>query len=316
VGIRASWVIGLTLTACLILAAAVAAAAIGRRRSRHITDELTARLLAGRIPVPVTRFDRSELQDLPPPVRRYFELALQDGQAMVTAALLEQSGTIDLSSAGVTWNPFLAQHTVLVHRPGFLWTASISASRGLPLQIHEGYLLGEGILRTSLAGLFKVTSLEGQGELARGELIRFLAEAPWYPTALLPSQGVRWSAVDAYSAEATLDEGPLSVGLLFRFNEAGMIDSVLAGARGRKVDNTVTMTPWECRWSDYQLRDGMQIPMRSEAAWWLPEGRLPYWRGHLVSIILEVQGLTVRMPPGASARASHTREGASVKAAR
>ena len=40
------------------------------------------------------------------------------------------------------------------------------------------------------------------GEVAQGELMRFFAEAAWYPTALLPSQGVRWQAVDDTSARA------------------------------------------------------------------------------------------------------------------
>ena len=40
--------------------------------------------------------------------------------------------------------------------------------------------------------------------MAEGELMRFLAEAAWYPTALLPSQGVRWQGADERSAFATL----------------------------------------------------------------------------------------------------------------
>lgn len=41
-------------------------------------------------------------------------------------------------------------------------------------------------------------------DLAEGEFMRFFAEAAWYPTALLPSQGVRWQAVDAHTASARL----------------------------------------------------------------------------------------------------------------
>ena len=31
-------------------------------------------------------------------------------------------------------------------------------------------------------------------ELQQGEFMRYFMEALWYPTALLPSQGVRWEA--------------------------------------------------------------------------------------------------------------------------
>lgn len=84
-----------------------------------------------------------------------------------------------------------------------------------------------------MLGLFTVAQAQGQGsdELARGEFMRWFAEAPWYPTALLPSQGVRWQAVDDTSAQATLVDGPLTVTLLFRFNAEGLIASFRAEAR-------------------------------------------------------------------------------------
>ena len=59
-------------------------------------------------------------------------------------------------------------------------------------------------------------------EAARGEFMRFFAEAVWYPTALLPSPGVRWEAVDERSANACIVDGPLALTLLFRFSEAGL----------------------------------------------------------------------------------------------
>jgi len=75
------------------------------------------------------------------------------------------------------------------------------------------------------------------GEIARGELMRYVAEMVWYPTALLPSQGLRWDAVDDHSANATLVDGPGSLTLLFKFDDAGLIKSVHADARGSGVDN-------------------------------------------------------------------------------
>jgi hypothetical protein len=145
-------------------------------------------------------------------------------------------------------------------------------------------------LHAALLGLIDVAKLSGSGDLARGELMRFLAEAAWYPTALLPSQGARWSAVDARSANVTYSDGPVSVTLLFRFNDAGFIDSMRAEARGRMVRKVTSMAPWEGRWFDYQTCDGMTVPMSGEVAWLLPEGRKPYWRGRITSLRYEYAG--------------------------
>jgi hypothetical protein len=65
---------------------------------------------------------------------------------------------------------------------------------GLPVRVHDAYVAGEGRLHATLLALITLADLRGTREMAEGELMRFLAEAPWYPTALLPSQGVRWEA--------------------------------------------------------------------------------------------------------------------------
>jgi hypothetical protein len=37
-------------------------------------------------------------------------------------------------------------------------------------------------------------------------------------------------------------------------------------------------TPWEGRWTNYEMRHGILIPLEGEVAWILPDGRRPYWR--------------------------------------
>ena len=44
------------------------------------------------------------------------------------------------------------------------------------------------------------------------------------------------------------------------------------------------MIPWEGRWSDYQVRDGMTVPVTGEVAWLWPEGRRVYFRGSVTSL--------------------------------
>jgi hypothetical protein len=117
--------------------------------------------------------------------------------------------------------------------------------------------------------------------------MRFLAEAAWYPTALLPSQGVRWQAIDERSARATLEDRGVRATMTFRFGADGLIESVRADARGRTVRGEVVPTPWEGRWSNHALRDGMRVPLTGEVAWLLPEGEKPYWRGTIESLRYE-----------------------------
>jgi hypothetical protein len=259
----------------------------GSSRWQTATKEIHAKLEAARLPIESKTFDARELEDLPAPAQRYFQAVLKEGQPMVAAVSLEHTGTFNMSETGEKWKPFTSTQRVIVHRPGFDWEARIQIAPGLAAKVHDAYIGGEGILHASLFGLVSLVKLRGTPEVAQGELMRFFAETPWYPTALLPSQGMQWEAVDDTSAKATLTDGETTVTMLFRFNENGLIESGRAEARGRTVAGTVVPTPWEGRWSNYELRNGMRIPIEGEVAWMLPEGPKPYWRGRITKLSYE-----------------------------
>jgi hypothetical protein len=117
-----------------------------------------------------------------------------------------------------------------------------------------------------------------------GELMRYLAEAVWFPTAFLPGQGLTWAGVDDASARATLADGDSSVSLIFHFDERDLVDWVRAEARYRAVDGAFEPTPWTGHFRNYQPRKGLLIPLDGQVAWNLPEGDLAYWRGHIEDI--------------------------------
>ena len=279
----------LGLLLCVLVVAAVGMSAYGAKRWKDSTRALTGRLEAARIddkaqPPPLKRYDARELEGLPAPVQRYFRAVLKDGQPIITAATLNIAGTFNLSPTGEQWKPFTSHQSVVTRRPGFLWDAQIAMLPGVAVRVVDSYIAGEGLLHAAVQGLFTVADVRGGGELARGEFMRFFAEAAWYPTALLPSQGVRWEAADDRSANATIADGPLTLTLLFRFNNAGLIESFRAEARGAGVGKEMLMLPWEGRWSNYQVRDGMTVPFTGEVAWMRPEGRQSYFVGTVTSL--------------------------------
>ena len=251
------------------------------------TKELRDRLAVARLPLEPKVFDKGELERLPAPVQRYFLAVLEDGQPIVATVSVEHTGTFNMSEAAEQWKPFTSTQRVVTSRPGFDWDGRVAMMPGLPVLVHDAYAAGEGILHAAVLGLVSVVNLRGTGEVAQGELMRFFAEAAWYPTALLPSQGVLWDAVDDQSARATLKDGDLTVTLLFRFNADGLIATVRAEARGRIVGGTVVTAPWQGRFWNYAIRDGMRVPLDGEVAWLLPEGAKPYWRGRITKLSYE-----------------------------
>jgi hypothetical protein len=256
----------------------------GSGRWESAKREMHARLEAARQPIGRGTYSQDELIGLPAPVQKYFRAVLKDGQPIVSAVHLELSGTINMSVAGEKWKKFTSTQRVIAQRPGFDWEGRIEMTPGLTARVHDAYIDGEGILLATLFGLVSLANLRGTTEISQGELIRFLAEAAWYPTSLLPSQGVQWKAVDDFSAKAALKDGETAVTLLFRFDDSGLIKSVFADARGRTVAGVAIPTPWEAQWSNYQLRDGMRVPTEGEVAWLLPGRPQPYFRGRIASL--------------------------------
>jgi hypothetical protein len=227
------------------------------------------------------RYDDTELATLPPVVRRYLSKALNPNQPIVRGLYMEQSGTFNRSATGEQWEPFTARQRVATKRPGFIWDASIVMSPGIPVRVVDAYVAGVGTLQPSVIGLFDLGGVHGTTDIARGELIRYFAESVWYPTALLPSQGVQWKAVDEQTAQATLTDGPLTVTLRFSFNAEGTVERISSVERSALVDGVLVQMPWEVRLSHYQIHSGMLVPQEAEVSWLAPTGRMPYWRGKI-----------------------------------
>ena len=290
-----TWVLWLGLVPCLLLLAVLGLRAYGAKRWADTVRVLTGRLEAARIddqtqPRLQARYDARDLDGLPAPVQRYFRTVLTDGQPFITTATVAMVGNFNLSASGEQWKPFTSTQQVVTRRPSFLWDAQIAMLPGLPVRVVDSYIAGLGLLRAAMLGVFTVADIDGGDEIARGEFMRFFAEAAWYPTALLPSQGVRWQAVDERSANATLTDGSCTLTLLFRFNDAGLIDAFRAEARGAMVGKEMRMLPWEGKWSNYQTQDGMMVPRTGEVAWVRPEGRRPYFIGTVTALRYEFSG--------------------------
>ena len=264
--------------------------AFGVWRWQEVTRVLVARLDAAEIPYTTVRYDAREIADLPAPVRRYFERVLTDGQPMVRSVDLELGGMFNMSLDAPQWKPFTSTQRVVANRPGFVWNGRIAMFPGVPVRVHDAYVAGTGVLRPALFGLFSLGTVEGDGEIARGELMRWLAESVWYPTVLLPGQGVTWQSVDDTSALATLNDGPIMLTMLFRFGEDGLVSGIRVEARGGLVAGETVMMPWEGSFRDYRPVDGMMIPFHGEVAWITPQGKRPYFRGTVTRVAYQFTG--------------------------
>ncbi len=264
------------------LGAALLALAAGARRWDRATAHTVARV--DDIPAPAggpAAFTLDQLAGLPEPAARYFRFALTPGQPFARHAVVQFAGEFALKPGA--WALFTSVQHFRVGPPGFVWDARIRMAPGPSVRVRDGYVGGEGSMMAAYAGLVPVVDEGGTPEMAAASLLRYLAEAAWVPTALLPASGVAWEPVDDSTARATLTDGATQVSMDVSFGPRGEISRVRA-ERYRDVDGTAVLTPWEGRFGDYERHGGMQIPMMGEVGWILPEGRHDYFRGRITAV--------------------------------
>lgn len=229
-------------------------------------------------------FSSEDIADLPTCVQRYFKYALTPGQPLIRRARAIQSGAFRMGGIETPWLPLTSTQHFTADPPGFVWDASIRMAPGLNVRVRDSYNGGEGTMEGSIASLFPVVNQKGTPELASGALHRYLSEAVWLPTALLPCNGIIWEPLDENSALATLTSDGITVSLEFQFGESGEIIRSYTAGRFREVNGLTEPTPCACHYRNYQRLNGMMLPRNGEVEWILPEGALPYCQIELLDI--------------------------------
>ena len=262
----------------MLIAAAGAAVFAGSSSWKRATDAVISTL-----PPPSGRpaaFTVAALADLPAPAARYLRQVLREGQPMVQSAIATQEAEFFLNGA---WRPLRATQHVIAAPPAFVWDARIGMAPLVDAFVRDSYVGGTGSMVASALGVYGIVNQTGAPELNAGALQRFLGEAVWLPTALLPSASVSWTANDQHSSTVTLRDGATTVSLLFHFNAEGLVASI-QGDRFKENAGSYTLQPWRIQCGEYRERDGMLIPLRCEVSW-VKDGRAePYWRGRIASI--------------------------------
>ncbi len=183
----------------------------------------------------------------------YFKYALKPNQRYISFARLKHGGYLKFSKK---WAPIKGEEYFTVQPPGFAWFGKTSLASG-----KDTYINGSGGMKIKLLSIIKLVDAKGE-KFNQGELVRWLSETPWFPTALLPSQTISWEPLDENSAKVRLTDKNLTIAGAFFFNEKGQITKFKAERYGES-----DLQEWICQYSDYREVEGMQIPFYAEASW-------------------------------------------------
>lgn len=226
----------------------------------------------------------NELSGLPEIVQKYFRLVLKDGVPIINRATLTQHGEFRIKLESEGWLDMNAIQNFTTGNRGFVWSATIKMFPPVNVKVIDSYINGKGAMKGKVLSLIPVIDESEKKELNKAAIQRYLAESVWFPTALLPTQGVKWTEIDEKKASATINDSGITVSLVFGFNDKGEIVEVYTSERYREVDGEYRLFPWEGKFSNYIEIQGYRIPSVGEVAWILEDGTFPYWRANIKQV--------------------------------
>jgi hypothetical protein len=222
---------------------------------------------------------------LPEPVRRYLRYAIPAGAPAIRTVHLRHAGFFR-TKPNAPWLPIRGEQYFTTGRPGFVWNATVRMKPFFwpffEIDARDRLFEGRGNMLVKLASTFTVADATGL-EIDQGSSLRWLAETAWFPYAVV-SDAIRWEAIDAHSARATLVQDGLPATAVFEFDDEGK-PKILRASRYYSDGNApAKLLPWTGRYLEYREFGGFRVPSYVEVSWQLPEGEFSYARFRVTEI--------------------------------
>lgn len=219
------------------------------------------------------------VRSLPKPV---VDLAERLGVPEPSSAKLvtfTQSGDMRLGK-GTRRTRFQARQTIDLIKPGFAWRATAGPFGAI--SVCDSYDDGAGALDVRLFGRLRLAHMGGP-ELAKGEIMRYLAELAWAPDAILLNNSLDWSAIDKRTLCVATGSGAGRGSIRINLDENGRIGSIFAPDRPFTDGRLISERPWSGRFFDYRRHAGRWLPFAAEVGWAIDGWVTNYWRGRITS---------------------------------
>jgi hypothetical protein len=208
-------------------------------------------------------YETQDLSSLPEAVRKYLEKAMPAEGLCIKRVRIRQKGEIRVHDEA-SWKTFTAVQYVSVNPPKMLWAGDAEHWPMTNLRILTTYLPGGGETSAYLWGL--LPAFENRGtEMKAYLMVRWLGEAVWYPTALLPSERVSWEAVESKQAEVSqarvrFTDGDMTVSGIFTFMKSSRAPLMFMVDDGAMP--ALRIYRWYCTYSGWTRFGDYQVPRK------------------------------------------------------
>ncbi len=217
--------------------------------------------------------------DLPAAVRTLALRLGADPAPSFETASFQQTGSMRINLKSRLWLPFRARQTVSVTCCAFAWHARFQPFGYLA--VTDALEDGVGRLDVTALGLLALVRTTPTAILTKGELIRYLAELPFVPDAILHNHHLRWREIDGSTLAVSAGRGETACEVVFSLGPDQAILSALSADRSVGLKPPYTLTPWRGVFADYRDVRGRFIPSAASVAWEFADQTQAYWKGRV-----------------------------------
>lgn len=178
------------------------------------------------------------------------------------------------------WAAFRAEQSISLTRPAFRWTAR-TGPLGL-VTVTDALRCGQPRLEVRAFGLLTLARQAVTPALTKGELMRYLAELPWAPDALLHNRALDWEVLAPARLRVSAACGADRAAVDLHLGDDGLVAAISAAGRPRMEGVRTVERPWWGRFGDYRSHAGRRLPFRAEVGWRLEDQDVVVWRGFIV----------------------------------
>jgi len=195
------------------------------------------------------------------------------------SVLLRQTGRLR-SDAKARWMRFKARQHIAVDRCGFAWRAGVGPL-GL-IHVEDALDGATPIGRVAALGIIPLARSEYSVPLLKGELMRYLAELPWAPDAILANSELQWEAQGEGRLAVSAKIDTIRATVIFHLDETGLPVRV-EGRRPRQEGGVFHEREWHGEFGDFRTIEGRLVPHVGRVSWRIEAERVDVWHGRLVA---------------------------------
>lgn len=232
----------------------------------------------------IRTFYYKDLKGLPSPVQRYFRYVLKEGQEYIRFARMKAVGEFR-RPLQEKWMKTDASLYFTTERPGMIFDTIMKINLVVWVKVRDKYHDGKAGMHVNVFSIFNVLDENDVRELNITTFLRWVGEAVMFPTALLPSEYIRWEPIDKNTAKAIISDGDNKGTYRFYFNEVGEIIRYESDDRYERIDDEFKKAGSIAYRSNYQEINGIKVPTKFEIIRVLPDGtKEEFWKGEVTSI--------------------------------